>query len=240
MIDEEVRSALLMMAQAVTTQSQAMTSQATRDGGTHVNPNVSTMASRLRDFVRMNPPVFLGSKVRENPQEFVDEDYKVVDAMGVTSVEKVELATYQLKDVAQVWFTQCKSNRTVGAGPIDWEVFKKAFLDRFFPHEKREVKVEEFINLRQDSSSTPRVNQEKGSGPPFPKPICTNCGKKHYGKCLAGTNGCYGCGKSDHQVKDFPTLTAKGREAKQVSPSVPDPYAPKHGRFYALRSREDK
>ena len=27
----------------------------------------STMTSRLRDFVRMNPPIFLGSKVNENP-----------------------------------------------------------------------------------------------------------------------------------------------------------------------------
>uniref|UniRef100_M1DJZ9 CCHC-type domain-containing protein n=1 Tax=Solanum tuberosum TaxID=4113 RepID=M1DJZ9_SOLTU len=69
----------------------------------------------------------------------------------------------------------------------------------------------------QDSSSTPRVNQEK-----------------------AGTNGCYGCGKSDHQVKDCSTLLAKGRDAKQASLSDPDSNAPKHGHFYALRSREDK
>uniref|UniRef100_M1DHL0 Gag-pol polyprotein n=1 Tax=Solanum tuberosum TaxID=4113 RepID=M1DHL0_SOLTU len=27
----------------------------------------------------------------------------------------------------------------------------------------------------QDSSNTPRFNQEKGSGSPFPKPTCTKC-----------------------------------------------------------------
>ena len=32
---------------------------------------------------------------------------------------------------------------------MTWEVFKKAFLDRFFPRENREAKVVEFINLRQ-------------------------------------------------------------------------------------------
>uniref|UniRef100_M1DBW5 Retrotransposon gag protein n=1 Tax=Solanum tuberosum TaxID=4113 RepID=M1DBW5_SOLTU len=48
----------------------------------------------------MNPPVFVGSKVGEDPQEFVEEVYKIVDAMGVTSVEKAGLATYQLKDRA--------------------------------------------------------------------------------------------------------------------------------------------
>ncbi|KAK4731588.1 hypothetical protein R3W88_024576 [Solanum pinnatisectum] len=107
------------------------------------------MDSRLREFVRMNPPMFLGSKVEEDPQDFLDEVYKVVNAMGVTSIEKVELVAYQLKDVAQVWFTQWKSNRPVEAGPIDWEVFKQAFLGRFFPRERREARVEEFINLRQ-------------------------------------------------------------------------------------------
>lgn len=39
------------------------------------------------------------------------------------------------------------------AGPTEWEVFKKAFLDRFFPGELREAKVEEFINLKQGNMS---------------------------------------------------------------------------------------
>ena len=33
------------------------------------------------------------------------------------------------------------------------KIFKKAFLDRFFPREKRESKVVEFINLRQEGMS---------------------------------------------------------------------------------------
>uniref|UniRef100_M1DX92 Gag-pol protein n=1 Tax=Solanum tuberosum TaxID=4113 RepID=M1DX92_SOLTU len=124
-VNEEVRSALLMMAQAVSTQAQAMMAQATRGVEANVNPNVSTMTSRLRDFVRMNPPVFLGSKVGEDPQEFFDEVYKIVNAMEVTTIEIAKLAAYQLKDVAQIWFTQWKDNRPVGAGPIKWELFKK-------------------------------------------------------------------------------------------------------------------
>ena len=32
---------------------------------------------------------------------------------------------------------------------MTWEVFKKGFLDIFIPREKREVKVVEFIHLRQ-------------------------------------------------------------------------------------------
>uniref|UniRef100_M1DHA6 Gag-pol polyprotein n=1 Tax=Solanum tuberosum TaxID=4113 RepID=M1DHA6_SOLTU len=92
----------------------------------------------------------------------------------------------------------------------------------------------------KDSSSTPRINQEKGNGSPFPKPICTTCGKKHYGKYLAGTSGCYGCVKNDHQVRNSPTLTAKGREDKQVSLNGLDLDAPKKIRFYVLQAKEGK
>jgi len=52
----------------------------------------------------MNPPEFNGSKVDEDPQELIDEMYKIVEMMEVLVVEKVELVAYQLKGVAQVLF----------------------------------------------------------------------------------------------------------------------------------------
>lgn len=66
--------------------------------------------------------------------------------MGASFEEKAELVAQQLKGVTQVWFTQCKCER-VEEEPIDWEMFKAAFLDCFFPLELREAKVMEFMNL---------------------------------------------------------------------------------------------
>ena len=40
-------------------------------------------------------------------------------------------------------------NRVLRHVLVTCEIFKKAFLDRFFPREFREAKVEKFINLRQ-------------------------------------------------------------------------------------------
>ncbi|WMV24828.1 hypothetical protein MTR67_018213 [Solanum verrucosum] len=71
-----------------------------------VKSNASTTASRIRDFTRMNSPTFFASKVEEDPQRFIDELFKVLEAMGVSSQEKAELVAYQLKDVAQVWYGQ--------------------------------------------------------------------------------------------------------------------------------------
>ena len=95
-------------------------------------------ASRVRDFNRMNPPKFHGSKVEEDPHAFLDEISKVVNIMGVTFKEKAELGAYQLKGVAQIWYEQCKEPRVIDA-PVTWEEFKLVFLDHFFPLELREA-----------------------------------------------------------------------------------------------------
>ena len=77
-----------------------MTAQVNRQNVQLENPPVRSIADRLRDFTRMNPPTFTGAKTSEDPQEFIDEVHKILVA---TDNEKLELASYQLKDVAQTW-----------------------------------------------------------------------------------------------------------------------------------------
>ena len=116
------------------------------------------MISSFRYFSRMNPPTFYGSNVEEDHQEFIDKIYKILYAMGLTSSEKAELATYKLKYMAQTWYIQWRGNMPLRGDPVIWEIFKKAFLDRFFPMGKREDKVEEFTNLRQRGIIVPEYS----------------------------------------------------------------------------------
>ncbi|TMX02564.1 hypothetical protein EJD97_021070, partial [Solanum chilense] len=71
--NQVIRESLVALDQAVTTQSNL-----------NMVPRVleRIMRSRLRDFVRINPPIFLDSKVREDPQGFLDGVYKVLSTMG--------------------------------------------------------------------------------------------------------------------------------------------------------------
>lgn len=96
----------------------------------------------------MNPSSFMGSKSEEDPQDFLDIVQKVMDVMGMTSSQSVELAAHQLQDVAHTWCKQWKVDRGIDAGPIEWKEFSKTLLDRFFQFKLREDKVLEFINLR--------------------------------------------------------------------------------------------
>ena len=41
---------------------------------------------------------------------------------------------------------------------MTWEISKKLFINRFFPKEKRESKVEEFINLHQGGINLPKYS----------------------------------------------------------------------------------
>lgn len=72
--------------------------------GVRSQPNVYTPNSRLRDFMRMNPPTFHGTMVDEDLQCFMNEVFQVVDSISVTPRRIVELAAYKLKDVKKVWF----------------------------------------------------------------------------------------------------------------------------------------
>ena len=76
------------------------------------------MASSVRDFTWMNPPVYYGSKTNEDPQELVVDVNKILCAIGVDEEAKAELTAYQLKDMAQVWYQMWANGRARGDVPI--------------------------------------------------------------------------------------------------------------------------
>ncbi|WMV25054.1 hypothetical protein MTR67_018439 [Solanum verrucosum] len=199
--------------------SQSMMVQENREVVALVSPNVGTMASSVRDFMRMNPRTFYGSKVEEDPQEFVNEVYKVLAIMGVTPVEKVELDAYQLKGIAQVWHDQWKEARPEfpGKGSSDTPKFNEGRVSNFKP-------------------------QGDGSGVLLPG--CSKCDRIHARKYLAGSNVCFSCGKLGHMTRHCPTISKSEGDSLRRSQPYPSSgtigsgaNAPKENKFYVLQVR---
>ena len=101
----------------------------------------------------MNPPIFIGSSTTKDQENIVKELKTISDVMHAISVERVEVAAYQLKNVSRTWFNQSKVGRDENAPHPSWACVEKAFLGRFFPRKLNEAKVREFLTLKQDSLS---------------------------------------------------------------------------------------
>ena len=142
--NRDTRAAFLQMVQGITTQAQAATTQAqdmmNQLIGRWYLEETNMFASWL--LVRgisqgWIPLLYMVPKWSKTPKSSFDEVYKIHYAVGLTTSEKAELATYQLKDVARTLYVEWRDHRTLRGCPGTWEIFKKAFIDRFFPREKR-------------------------------------------------------------------------------------------------------
>ncbi|XP_075099244.1 uncharacterized protein LOC142176079 [Nicotiana tabacum] len=127
----DIRGAIQLLTQVVANQAQ-------RQGTSEVH---ETGSSRSREFLNMKPHVFTGSKKDEDLQNFIDEVQKIFRVMHATDTEATELAAYQLKDVANMWYEIWEESRGEDADPATWKDFADAFLKHFLPIEVLEAKA---------------------------------------------------------------------------------------------------
>ncbi|XP_060211896.1 uncharacterized protein LOC132639469 [Lycium barbarum] len=116
------------------------------------------ISTRVRDFINLEPPVFVGSNPDEYPQNFIDRMQRTLKVMHASDIESVELASYRLRDIAVQWYKTWELSRGANASPAVWQDFSEAFLRHYLPKETRRAQVDRFLALRQWNMSIQEYN----------------------------------------------------------------------------------
>lgn len=72
------------------------------------NPIGWTNAYRIREFLRIIPLEYSGSKVEKDPNGFIGEVYKNLAFMGLTSTEKAEMDPLQIESCGSTFICTMK------------------------------------------------------------------------------------------------------------------------------------
>ncbi|XP_069147131.1 uncharacterized protein [Solanum lycopersicum] len=254
---------------AALTDGEVIAALTTEEGAPKENPHASAMASRLRDFTRINPPAYFESRTNEDTQEFVDEVHMILFRMGVNEKERLS----RLHTRSRMWlrdeismFVTCVSEdleeesrwrRVIGGrdtkkerslGPQIRLVLALVGVHFFGVQDRPMLK-----NGHQHSGNptSSRNTNDKGgkSGPkkgndrksPRDRKPCGKCDRLHNGECMVGSNAYYRCDKSGHMIRDCPHVK---NQAKADTPPRPNPTATtdplKSNRFYAVKGRKEQ
>uniref|UniRef100_M1DUV7 Gag-pol polyprotein n=1 Tax=Solanum tuberosum TaxID=4113 RepID=M1DUV7_SOLTU len=119
----------------------------------------------------MNPPSFTGSSTTEDSENFIEELKKVFEVIHVADTERVELAKYQLNNVARTWFDQWKEGRAEDTPPKQ-KGHASSSASAPAPKNKGEHNSQ---NFRAKPAYFQGSMAQGGSKPP----ACAKCGRNH-------------------------------------------------------------
>ncbi|KAL8131237.1 hypothetical protein AgCh_007237 [Apium graveolens] len=108
----------------------------------HTNPQVT-----FKTFQAINPPKFKGSLEPIEANVWLKEIEKTFALVKVKEEQKVEFASYYLKNEATYWWEMVKTLE--GTDVISWERFKELFLEKYFPQFVQDQMELKFLELKQ-------------------------------------------------------------------------------------------
>ena len=105
------------------------------------NPQVT-----FKTFQVVNPPEFKGSLEPIEANVWIKEIEKAFALVKVKEEQKVEFASYYLKNEATYWWEMVKTLE--GTDVIAWERFKELFLEKYFPQFVQDQMELKFLELK--------------------------------------------------------------------------------------------
>ncbi|XP_058760820.1 uncharacterized protein LOC131634182, partial [Vicia villosa] len=107
----------------------------------------------FRAFFRMDLPEFVGGLDSLLAHDWLAGMERVFQAIQCTEEENVIFTTQKMKGPALRWWNTTSTYFTTQEIPKDWQHFKVAFLEKYFPNSVRTQKEREFQNFKQGDMS---------------------------------------------------------------------------------------
>ncbi|CAJ2651805.1 unnamed protein product [Trifolium pratense] len=107
----------------------------------------------LETFLRNHPPTFKGRYDPDGAQSWLKEIERIFRVMDCSEAQMVRFGTHMLADEADDWWVGIRPILEVGEEVITWAVFKREFLNKYFPEDVRGKKEIEFLELKQGDMS---------------------------------------------------------------------------------------
>ncbi|XP_057982352.1 uncharacterized protein LOC131167571 [Malania oleifera] len=111
------------------------------------------MGCSIEQFTRLKPSIFVGSVDPVRAENWIQEIEKILDVLNSTEWQKMAFATFKLSGEAERWWVSVKKmekNRPIPVA-LMWARFKDLFFEWYFLATVRNAKMEEFMNLTQES-----------------------------------------------------------------------------------------
>ncbi|XP_074356244.1 uncharacterized protein LOC141695940 [Apium graveolens] len=103
----------------------------------------------FKTFQSVKPPEFKGTQDPVEAHAWLKEIEKAFALTNVGDNQKVEYATYFLKGESNYWWESAKALEAVEV--ITWDMFKRMFLDKYFPRYMQTQMEMKFFELKQDN-----------------------------------------------------------------------------------------
>ena len=108
--------------------------------------------NNLQRFRAHHPPTFTGRGDLMVADHWFMQIENVLEAMEITSdTTRIRLAAFQLEGEARVWWRWVRTSRDLEV--MTWAEFQELFMGKYFPETARHAKAQEFLELKQGSTT---------------------------------------------------------------------------------------
>jgi len=107
----------------------------------------------LETFLRNHRPTFKGRYDPDGAQKWLKEVERIFRVMQCSKVQKVRFGTHMLAEEVDDWWVSLLLVLEQDGTVVIWAVFRREFLDRYFPEDVRGKKEIEFLELKQGDMS---------------------------------------------------------------------------------------